>query len=378
MRKEPEYYLETGYEDHGYLSPELSSSDTYPSYIEEEVKECVKKIQAHQNHNTITFAFMADVHYAAHSYNHTIRFQRTMNAYKEIKKRAHIDKLILGGDHTNEGCKEYKENCLRELRALLGDTMYYPINGNHDDGTIWDMLYLKADKWTNHLEPAEQYRLFYNHLDGEKVKFDRENESLYYYVDDNEKKVRYIMLDSNNVPYIYEESGKLKYDGMGHYTFSQKQLDWLCGEALSFSEEGWSVILFTHSVELPDGKYSEQPWRKGSIILNKILKAYAEKSHLKAAWGEDELSQNVDVDFSAYITADIMGIFVGDFHQDYVCYNENIPYMLTGNAVMYFRHEDRVDGTASELLFDVVTVDKKERTIYITRVGSGEDRVVKY
>ena len=32
----------------------------------------------------------------------------------------------------------------------------------------------------------------------------------------------------------------------------------------------------------------------------------------------------------------------------------------------------------AELLFDVVTINKKERTIHITRVGAGEDRVIKY
>ena len=38
----------------------------------------------------------------------------------------------------------------------------------------------------------------------------------------------------------------------------------------------------------------------------------------------------------------------------------------------------RTDGDKTELLFDIVTINKKERTIYVTRVGSGEDRVIKY
>jgi len=96
MRNEPEYYLSCGYEDHGYVSPELSSSDEYPDYIKEEVWDSIRKVQSHQTTDTITFAFMTDLHLAL-SYNHKVRMKRTVNAYKEIAKRVHIDKLMLGG-----------------------------------------------------------------------------------------------------------------------------------------------------------------------------------------------------------------------------------------------------------------------------------------
>lgn len=38
----------------------------------------------------------------------------------------------------------------------------------------------------------------------------------------------------------------------------------------------------------------------------------------------------------------------------------------------------RAGGDKSEVLFDIVTVDKGKRTVYLTRVGAGEDREVKY
>ena len=38
----------------------------------------------------------------------------------------------------------------------------------------------------------------------------------------------------------------------------------------------------------------------------------------------------------------------------------------------------RRDGDETEILFDVLTVDKEKRMIYVVRVGSGENRVVKY
>ena len=98
---------------------------------------------------------------------------------------------------------------------------------------------------------------------------------------------------------------------------------------------------------------------------------------------EEELSYNINVDFKEYTKAEIIGVFVGDYHTDAVEKDSaGIPYILTANAVMYCTsnpsYVKRYDGDKSEILFDVVTVDKKKRKIYITRVGAGEDRVVEY
>ncbi len=72
---------------------------------------------------------------------------------------------------------------------------------------------------------------------------------------------------------------------------------------------------------------------------------------------------------------------MGDYHYDDVVYYEDIPLILTGNAVMYdkgAKNRVRRDGDETELLFDVVTVDKEKRKIYVVRVGSGENREIKY
>ena len=51
-----------------------------------------------------------------------------MNAYREIAKRVFIDKLFLGGDYTNEGCKKYKTKCFNELRAEFEGLNYLPVH----------------------------------------------------------------------------------------------------------------------------------------------------------------------------------------------------------------------------------------------------------
>lgn len=379
--REPQFYAQIGYENCGYMPPPLSSKDTYPEYIHEEVMDSVRKIQEHQNADTVTFAFMTDLHYYTRNENHDIRMKRTLNAYKEIAARVHIDKLMLGGDYTNEGCKEYKSECFRELRAQFRGLTYYPVHGNHDDGTIWDWSYLKAEKSVNHLTHEELYRLFYNHLPAAGARFDEKNHALYYYVDDQPTKTRYICLDSGDIPYVFDENGKLLYDGQHHFAMGQKQVDWLVKEALHFEEEGWSVLFFLHSVAIP-GKTPEELGiiRKHMTVFNDILELYVQSGKADCDYYEGYFKVQLEADFTKGIKAEILGCLVGDYHEDKVFYSPSgIPYILTGNCVMYHSANavnKRNDGDKTELLFDIVTVNKEEKRFYITRVGVGEDRIV--
>ena len=385
MRKEPEYYLEIGYEDHGYVSPELSSSDIYPDYIKDEVKRCVEKIQSHQNKDTITFAFMTDLHYAL-SYNHDIRMKRTINAYKEIAKRAHINKLILGGDYTNEACKQHKSDCYRELRALFEGITYYPVNGNHDDGTIWDHSYInKTENWTNYFTHKELYTLFYNHLKDCGAKFDESNpDSLYYTLDDTATKTRYVCMDANDIPYILNENGRLLYSGQYKFAMSQAQLNWLINDALKFDEDGWDVLFFTHSVALPGIQEKDLSWGiKHLSVFNNIVDTYKNGGKISGTYYEGDFEVSIDADFSGYKRGNIAGVFVGDYHYDEIEKSKSgIPYILTGNAVMYWvagtKYNERRDGDKTELLFDIVVFDKNQHTFNVIRVGAGEDREVSF
>ena len=221
-----QHFLDVGYVDKGYISPELSSHDTYPDYIKSTVEECVDKIQSHQNRNSISFGFMTDVHYS-HTYNHNIRMLRNLNAYKEIQKRVWIDRLILGGDYTNDGNKKYKVKQYRELRAHLDGIDYFPVNGNHDDNSIWDE-FLKIENSTQHLTAEELYLLFYNHLPAKGAIFHKDNPRLYYYLNDEMRKVRYIFLDISDIPIKFDENGKLIYTKQHTFAISQKLVGKRC------------------------------------------------------------------------------------------------------------------------------------------------------
>ncbi len=365
-------FLEIGYVNFGYFSPELSSDNEYPDYIKKEVADSVEKIQKVQNRRSLTFGFMADIHYSQ-TFNHEIRTKRLMNAYREVKKRVGADMLILGGDYTNDGSYEYKVNNFRELRALLDNEAYFPVNGNHDDNSIWD-LYLENDTSQNHLTAEDMYKVFYNHLPRHNARFNEKNPGLYYYYDDNSQKVRYIFLDGSDIPYKVDENGKFIYTKQHTFALSQNQIDWLINDALNVESNEWDIVVISHTLFFEGDKEATR-----LELVNDILDAYKNGGKIDKEYCEGDFLVNVKADFKAKKRGNIIACFAGHYHRDMVKYTkEGIPLIFTDSSIMYDYRTKRIDGDKSEIIFDMVCIDRDEKKIHIVRVGAGSDRIVEY
>ncbi len=364
--------IEIGYVNFGYFSPELSSENEYPDYIKNAVSEGVEKIQEVQNRRSLTFGFMTDIHYSQ-THNHEIRTKRLMNAYREVKKRVGSDMLILGGDYTNDGCKDYKVNNYRELRALLDNEPYFPANGNHDDNSIWD-LYIKADTSTHHLPTEEMYKVFYNHLPRLGAKFDEKNPGLYYYYDDDIKKVRYIFLDMSDIPYKVDENGKFIYTKQHTFALSQNQIEWLINDALSVCDESYDIVVIAHTFFFEGDK--EAPRLK---LVNDILDAYKSGENIDKKYCEGDFLVDVKAKFKNKKRGNIIACFTGHYHKDFVKYTDcGIPLIFVDCSIMYDYRTKRTDGDKSEIIFDMVNIDRDNKKIHLIRVGAGSDRIVEY
>lgn len=286
--------------------------------------------------------------------------------------------LAMGGDHTNDGDKQYKSDCFIGLREELKGIRYFPVNGNHDNNAIWDLGFVPSDISTQHLTKAESYELFYNHIPEQGGVFGQAEQGLYYYVDNADLKIRAIFLDTGDMPYTFA-GGKLRYDLQHDYAFSQKQLDWLIQYALELPEPGWTIVLFAHVSPVLQPGNSEDKSRLE--ILHTILKNYKAGTACNLGKGAGDFRQEVAADFSSYTRGEIACMLLGHSHVDSAVEYDGIWYIETGCSVMYTGAADsipRKDGDKSELLFDVVTVDPGKKTVYLTRVGAADDRVFTY
>jgi len=362
--------MECGY-DYGFECPALGSDEPYPDYIRQNVEECIDRIRGHQNGDSITFAFMTDIHYLPLPH-HDVLLERNINAYRNICKKVRCDKLILGGDYIIDSPKKDKLSGYRKLSDYLMEFGYFPVNGNHDSGLLWD-IFMGYDKPVNMLSKEEIYDAFYHHLPQAGAVFDEAHQGLYYYVDDDDRKVRYIMLDICDLPEQYENTLSRTL------AFSQKQLDWLANVALVTQ---YDIILVSHSVLRPSRAGNVDTVKQKSAYLGVILPlldAYKNGERFEKRFFEGEFALRIEVDYSNIERGNILGVFVGHYHDDYLEYTESgVPVIFTANFFMAECHVPRRTGDKKELLFDIVTIDRKSRTIHMTRVGAGEDRVAVY
>ncbi len=365
MQKPPEFYRELGYEDGGYMPADPISDEAYPEYLKDEEKAAISLINGVKKDNSVLLGFMTDIHFAPND-KHRFYLNRTMTAYKNIAKNVGCELLLLGGDYTNEGCKEYKTAAFREFRTYFDGIKYLPAHGNHDDGSIWDKYYIeKESNYDNHIPPEEMYDLFYNHLPdiGACVP----NKGLYYYYDDKKQKIRYIVVNPCDVPYTRDENGKLKYEAQHDYAIGQEQVDWLVNEALKFDEDGWGIILLSHI--LPFQNFTDTS-RKRLLFLHYLLKAQSEGGRYVYRSTEKDFELSVNVNFaSREHRAEFLFALIGHEHTDYEIKWGKLNYILRANTVAYRANPLRADGSAGQLLFDFVVVNREDRTADVIRVG---------
>jgi hypothetical protein len=163
------------------------------------------------------------------------------------------------------------------------------------------------------------------------------NKNHYYYVDNKQTKIRYIMLNA------YTNTGTEGDHVAPAYTTDQ--INWLTNTALDIPS-GWGVIVFTH-------------------------------------WAYDTGSNNMRnaLDTAKANGKDIIAVFTGHSHWDSVnsttggipiiitTSDKNLPYISGGVNTEPYLNRDRPSGTIYEQAFDVVIVDRKEREIHAVRIG---------
>ena len=377
MRRE--YSLEEF--EKGYAVADISTKELYPEYIKKEAKEALERIKKHQDEGSFNIAFITDIHYTMSKKNR-IRMARILNAYREIAEGVKIEKLVIGGDHSCDGTREYRIDALEELKEQFGGLEFFPITGNHDNGCIWSRGKndMEGKDYVNH---KDLYNAFFSHLENTDVKFGKDEFSLYYMCDDEKTKTRYIFLDIADIDFKFNCDEKPCYSVDWLFQMSQNQIDWFVNEALHFKEEGYSVIIFIHGIPLESEiERAKSPIWENITFLSDITNAYKKGEKLQLSFGEGNYKRDICVDFSKYIRGDIVGYIAGDEHNDKMEKNSfGIPYIVTRNAFPFYYdppHVERRDGDKTEIAFDIITVNKKDRMIYVTRVGKGEDRKIKY
>ena len=247
---------------------------------------------------------------------------------KEFPKR--IDGIVHLGDFTDGmttklTTKHYVDKMLGDLKQ--NQIPVYVTLGNHDSN------YFRGNK--QRLSIKEQKELF-----GLNVE--------YYFQDFAEQKIRCLFLSS------YDADTPVRYG------FPREEVIWV-KKVLEDTPEGYKVIIFSHEAPLADLDYWARLIRNGKELLTVL----------------EEYNARPDKQILAYIH--------GHTHAEHVYLGSSFPIISIGcNKCEYFSDKkpkgshayERIPGTISQDLWDILVINGEEEKLYFVRFGAGVDRVV--
>lgn len=354
---------------------------TLPAYWEPEVEAKAAIVKAHQKaggKNCVSFVHAADLHIDDNDNGRTTDIGKVIATMLD---RCHIPWAVLSGDintrasySTEAGLLEAQSAMPEHLAPLWGTNRLLLGLGNHD-GCWGD----SSGYYRHQFPPERMWDIFFRWqaLDSRRVFSD---DGLYFYVDNVAQKTRFIVLNSNfGGEYAEDNNGWAVNNRFATSCYGQAQLDWLADVALDMPD-GYGAVLCAHVP--PNITYTVD---RAQLIG--IVDAYNGRTQFSGdcTTGVDGWSNSsVSVDFSG-AKGEIIAMFTGHVHGDSIdstTMSCPIITILSAGASANEAYADtaptRTPGTATETSLDVVTINRKTRMIYCTRVGAGDNREVGY
>lgn len=324
-------------------------STSNPGTVEEEkhnyLPKKVNKINELGKEASDMFIFITDVHWESNR-----KLSPAIINY--LDHNCHIPRLFCGGDIGDGG----NEDFVNELRKAFSHNIYHVI-GNHERiNTTGKSLYYSMDSYNN-----DQI----GDPDGH-----------YYYVDNIQQKIRYIVLNAFNAEKVYD--------------YNNTQYNWFA-EVLDSTQRDWDIIIFTHDFGMSEITTNNDQETITFTPATSELTKYVTKMHQfnnKTYQAGD--SENIT---AKKCFGKILAIFQGHQHVDAIYHtgtyqvgtitSDGIPIIVTtcdkcGRSATYedYLTQTRTVGDVSEQAFDVVAIkreinnNKRDVTITCERVGA--------
>lgn len=203
----------------------------------------------------------------------------------------------------------------------------------------------------------------------------RNGDSLYFYKDLPDKKVRVIGLNSSDMPWT-NDGVNYTHNRLEEAGFSVTQLKWLADVALKLPDNSWQVVFFFHHPLSTGTFYNAQAFID-------IVKAFKNGGSVTINRNDVEDMQIVGLkaDFTTQGVGTVVGVFNGHFHadgQDLTTLN-GTPIVITDASLSNSQPQGLARrNTVNEDCWETISIDTKTRTIHCYRFGRGADREFTY
>lgn len=299
-------------------------------------------------------------------------FYRVDNMLKHIDSTIHLGDWLDG----NYPKKDSAYSLVKFNTEFYSKPNRYGIYGNHDYNPQWDGF--AGNNAVNKFKPEYLF-------DKEEMKeyFTPFNQD-YYFVDDEDKKIRMIYINNFDVSYMLNSEGKYYEDFQNVTGIGSEQIRWIV-DTLNTVPTDYNVVVYAHNAT--DGVFSTNSQFRNGALLRKIYEAYQTKTALELyTTGIDETDptyQYFKIEDNATFensNGKILGVISGHRHLDETKSKNGIRYigLLCGRA--------EGNGTSQPLrnyhtfernCFSLLEFDLEKEQINLIRYGAGKDYTVK-
>ncbi|MDD9324550.1 metallophosphoesterase, partial [Pediococcus acidilactici] len=310
-----------------------------------------------------------DYPYSKYSINHLADFLELAN---------HVDLAISLGDNNGgnnvEKARNYADEALYNDRLLYtsteGDVALIP--GNHDDGS--PVMYSRniPDGIIKETELKELFATTTPRF-GEK----RDGDSLYFFKDYDEHKIRVITLWTNDVPEdVLASDGNLKYPRWLWHGFRQQQLNWLANTALKVPT-GYQAIIMAHAPLSADKWVDDDPNVHciNHDLVSGIINAFVTGSTYVNKGTVKDWEASVNCDFTSQGAGTLIGWFDGHKHREKIDVHNDFKQVEMVND---FPPKSTDVGTEHEGAMTVISIDSANKQVDLLGWGRASNRSMTY
>lgn len=372
------------------------------------LKKTASKIMRLQNENTVTIPFITDTHYATDTFiqEDLENYGRTENHIKNVAELSHmipLDCIVGGGDFVDGGTtKDTNVSNMKKVVSLFGlaSCPFFLAKGNHDDNSWGDgrqgrgttarnkvnQNYMASDptskSWHGNMsytiKPSEMYEIITRPSTIWAINENPNDKNMYFYYDIPDKKVRVFLLNTNDIPYVFDTDGLVKYLTINVAGYRQAQLKWFA-ENLKSMPDDYTAVCFQHHQwgqwYATNSAYYPYNWES----VEGILKAAKEGSSFTRKYtGNADFVSDISITFDT--PKNIAFLAHGHHHTDRITTKYGITNVSTSCSVSRPKKDqrDRPLGELEEDLWDVFVLDTKKKHVDIVRYGAGSDRSFGY
>lgn len=335
---------------------------------------------SHQSSNSISFAFITDIHIGNTNVNTGVLWAMLMSkkAINEINKKNPIEMCVFNGDYLNNGLGTTKATAIDWYKGfnyvIEGlKPIQWRGKGNHDINDI-------ATDSAQHMTNEEYYEYCFKHTDIKHYKMEYSDIGRCYgYYDDQNRKIRFIFVNTVDIPSNYDEQHTIG--------ISNKQLNFIA-DALHFTEADWSVVFVSHHalqdniVINPDQSTDEYiPDGHGGTLLRGVINAFLNKTSYTDYQTIADWEYNISVDYSNNQSDELIAMLSGHSHADRMTTVDGYVMLATTSAGISVGGKDasgssisKEQYTSTETSWDIITIDRKNKMVYADRFGGGTSR----